>query len=81
MKKNSQTPKENVKKTACTDALSNLNQAVISLVSAECYTEAGYVLASMKDIVELNIVELMAEDYEDEDDDDDDDDNDDDDDY
>lgn len=72
MKKNSQTPKENVKKTACSDALGRLDEAFTSLIIAGCYTEAGCVLSTMKDIVEY-----MAEDYEDEDDDDDDDEDDD----
>lgn len=73
MKKNSQKLTKDVKKTACLDALLNLKEAFTSLVNGECYTEAGCVLGSMKDIVEY-----MAEDYEDEDDDDDDDDEDDD---
>lgn len=76
MKKNSQKLMKDVKKTACTDALLNLNQAFTSLVNAECYTESSCVLSTMKEIVEY-----MDEDYGDEDNDDDDDEDDEDDDY
>jgi hypothetical protein len=71
MKKNSQKLMKDVKKTACSDALLNLNEAFRSLINAGCYAEAGCVLSTMKEIVEY-----MDEDYGDEDDNNDDDDDD-----
>lgn len=56
--------KNNIKITACWDALKKLNEAFIWLIEANCFHEAAYVLWIMKDIVEV-----VDEDYMDEDDD------------